>query len=287
MAKHFARVCTTLVPLILLFPATSATQTDPTARCKYAADGPPTQIGPGLQQDSNYNFAYVSDYERDTQIYRRKICNDSKTRVRFDWKLTGLQGLCDSGGTLSNQIPEFSEPPREHGDLVFDFKKMDSRGYAFHTHQIGAVGKALFSRITGYVLVGERLIPALIQFTSEIQGKNLVYVIEVEAKQPVPIQVDWKEFSDYWTVTRPGEFENQIKKMIDDKILTSDSTVSRISIYPGKKAAWSFLASDATPVGSYSRVKVFSHEPKSTEPDLSGFAALYLPSTSKIASSLP
>jgi hypothetical protein len=274
-----------VIPLGLVVPARSGAQTDPTIRCKYAQDGPPSQIGPGLQQDADYNFAYVSDYERDARTYRRRICSDSKARVRFDWKLTGLKGWCESGGNITNEIPDFGEPPKDHGDLIFDIKTIDSKGYAFREHAIEQVGKSLFSRIAGYVLVADKLVPVSVKFSSELQGKNFAYVIEFDSKPPVAVQVDWKQFANYWADKRRGEFDEQIKKMISDKILTPDSNTARISINPGQKATWSFFVVDATPVGSYSTVEMFSHETKSTEPDLPGFAALYLPSASKAVAS--
>jgi hypothetical protein len=283
MKKYW--MCVAVGVLVLVVPGRSGAQSDPTTRCKYAQDDPPSQIGPGLQQDADYNFAYVSDYEGNARTYRRRICSDSKTRVRFDWKLTGLNGLCESGGNLSNEIPDFGEPPKDHGDLIFDMKKIDSKGYAFREHSIEAVGKSLFSRIAGYVLVADKLVPVSVKFYSELQGKNFAYVIEVDAKQPVAVQVDWKEFAKYWADRQPREFEEQIKKMISHKILTANSNAARISINPGQKATWSFVVVDANPVGTYSRVEVFWDETKSTEPDLAGFAALYLPLASKMVAS--
>src|SRR5258708_23940311 len=84
-------MCVSVGVLVLAVPGRSWAQSDPTTRCKYAEDNPPSQIGPGLQQDADYNFAYVSDYEGNARTYRRRICSDSKARVRFDWKLTGLK----------------------------------------------------------------------------------------------------------------------------------------------------------------------------------------------------
>ncbi|SRR6266702_503897 len=118
-----------LVPTIVL-AIHSGYPEDPSVRCKYNPDAPPKQMN-GSQADAEYDFAYVSDYEHDDKMFRRRICNATKHRVWFDWKLTDLKGWAETGGTVKNELSYPEDPQVGDGPLKYDFKEMGTTGYKY------------------------------------------------------------------------------------------------------------------------------------------------------------
>src|SRR2546425_12077319 len=96
--------------VILLIPIAGFAQStsDPSGVCPYAKDSDPKQKS-GMQQDNDYHFTYVSDYERTDQTYRRRICNQGQQKVWFDWELTALAGTAAAGGKIENELPDPDE----------------------------------------------------------------------------------------------------------------------------------------------------------------------------------
>src|SRR6266404_4027627 len=82
MLYRFAKraVFSVISASILFTLPIAAQQPDPSARCKYQPDPDPPQIGPGTNNDNPYNFAYVSDFNRGDQNYRRRICDESSNK---------------------------------------------------------------------------------------------------------------------------------------------------------------------------------------------------------------
>ena len=262
--------------------AQQAQQPEPSERCKYLPDSPPTQIGPGSKKDPPYNFAYVSDYESNTNNYRRQICDDSTTKegkVRFDWKLTGLKGRCPSGGTLSEETPCTASPKTGNGPLKYDLREIDSTGYKEKLSDCALPAGTLTSSLGGYVQVGDKLEPVSLKFTSAIDGSTFSYSIANLSKTPA--KVNWKAFLEFWKMCQPKQYDELFSRLSQDGVLRGKADAPSVTIAAEKTAVWSFSLVGSIAKSGFSVVEVYGPEipEKDAEADLAGVVPLYLPAT--------
>jgi len=262
---------------LLVAQAGRTSKSDPVTTCKYKPDHDPPQIGPGKQTDGDYDFAYVSDYEANDQIYRRRICNSTKHRVWFDWGITALKGWCDTDGVLANEIPYPSQPKTGDGPLLYDFRDTPTRAFEYQPLKNKGILRSLWSLLSGYVRSGDKLVPVTVSFGSEYRNNQFSYIIENRSNASVTIY--WKDFSEYWRKRQPDAYSAAFKQQAKEGILAGSADTPTVTVGPDRKSFWVFTVEQLQPEGQYSEVEIHTPgipiDPK--KPDLAGQAALYLP----------
>jgi hypothetical protein len=241
--------------------------------CAYQADGPPTQLGPGSRDDGDYSFRYVSDYEQHAQILRRRICNNSKRKVRFEWPIASLMGKCAPQGMLSEETPYFENPANAAGALHYDFRQLQTRAYEYRpaSSQI-APPKKLISIISGYVEAGANLAPVRIELTSAHAGDRFVYTLANRSKNRA--QVYWKEFSGYWQERYRDQYQREFQQNMQKKLIAGNAALRMLVLSAESESVWTFQLAGRPELRS-SALEIFGLESK--EVDLAGVAPLYLP----------
>src|SRR6266851_7698673 len=262
-----------IVPIGLFVVCSSSSQErSSSASCRYQPDTPPGQIGPGNRDDADYSFFYVSDYEANSQIYRRRICNHSKNNVLFDWPITALRGRCKAEGLLSEETPYFETPNSGPGPLQYDHRQVQTQAYLFNPQKREEPPKELISVLAGYVQGKNDLLPVRLKLMSSSEGGFFAYYFENDSSTPMKIY--WKEFSTYWRERQPAEYLGNFRGLSQAKAITGSAEVPTFVLNPKSEAAWKF-SSKARPERRYSALDVFAAD--GTDADLTGVAPLYLP----------
>lgn len=243
--------------------------------CKYEPDGPPNQMGPGKHSDDVYSFQYVSDYEKYSEMFRRKICNYTKgiKKVRFDWKIVRLSGKAPFGGVLAEETPYYPQPGVGSGPLVYDFKQTITNAYIFSSPSAAAINlRKLISLLSGYIEAPkEELFPVRISFASWHEEGRFIYEITNEGKNPAKIY--WKEFTDLWSTRQREQYRSTLQSLIRENVIAF-LDVNAFVLNPEKKSSWLFSSNQKARV-VYSIVEIYA--PRGEGADLSGVVPLYLP----------
>lgn len=282
-AKGTALPFLVLAMTLFFISLAESQQPDPSARCKYQPDPDPAQIGPGSKNDTPYNFAYVSDFNTTEQKYRRRICDDSskkndsaEKRVRFDWPITGLNGFCPSGGTLSEETACAPQPDTGTGPLKYDLRELKTTT-AYRLSSCKPPSGSLVSSLSGYVVVGAALRPVSLKFTSSHSGSEFSYGIANQSE--IPVKVYWRAFSDFWKHRDPKQYDEVFGRLVDLGDISGSPDKRTVTINQKREAGWKFTLEGPEGAGGYSSVEIYGPEApeKPEEADLAGVAALYLP----------
>jgi hypothetical protein len=243
------------------------------ANCGYQPDQDPRQLGPGRRDDGDYSFRYVSDYEADTQIYRRRICNNSKQKVLFDWPSVALKGRCPAQGVLSEETPHPGNPSTGEAPLHYDYRQAQTTAYLYkpQASQV-APPKKLISVISGYVQNRADLLPIKISLIAAYEDNRFVYTVANDSRNPA--KVYWKEFSDFWRERQREQYVLTFRQLSENKMIAGDPSAQTFVLNPGAKAVWVFQL-PGIPVLISSTLEIYGLDAK--EGDLIGVAPLFLP----------
>jgi len=262
---------------VLLIPIACFAQSasDPSVGCQYLKDSDPKQIS-GMQQDNDYHFTYVSDYERTDQTYRRRICNQGQQKVWFDWELTALTGTAAAGGKIENELPYPDEPEVNEGRLKYDFREMNTRGYKYKPTKPSKGGAPLHSFLSGFMTKGDEVVPARVEVNSSI-GDNK-YSYEIVNDSAVPVEFIWNDFVVFWS-HHGNQYGPQFEEMVKKGLLAKDSNWKDLILTAGAKIQWTFVEKDGMPQQRISTLRLFSRgsHPNYERPDLAGLVSMYLP----------
>ena len=232
-------------------------------------------MGPGKHSDGVYSFQYVSDYEKSTKMFRRKICNytKGKKRVRFEWDIACLSGKAPFGGVLVAETPYYPQPAIDSGPLVYDFRRTPTRAYIFSPSSAAAATlRKLISLLSGYIEAPkEELLPVRLRFAARHEEGRFIYEITNEGKNSA--KVYWKEFTDFWSTTQRDQYLSKLKTLISESVIAF-ADFNTFVLNPQKKSSWVFSSNQKAKV-VYSIVEIYA--PGGEGPEFSSIVPLYLP----------
>lgn len=274
------RLVTAFLFLMFSAPIVAGAQSKssaPSPACLFSTDSPPKQL-PGEAQDPPYHFCVVSDYEQNTEQYRRQILNLSKQEVRFDWREEGLVGTCPAAGTdpghpeclLRVTTVATGKMVRGSTALFYDYRRFDTDGY-FEEGPLKHLVDVLESKLEGYIHDSGKLVPVKISLLSRHEGPHFIYAASNESKYAVRIY--WRALTD-WRNKQPDQYKKNQQNLQTSTEVRSNPSDLVLLLPSGKTFQWTFEDGD-TPAIHWTSVDV--HGSGDMRPDLSGRIPVHLP----------